>query len=76
MIELAVDLSLGGLVVAMLSITLQSLIQISYNNSDSKWKVETYFTIGKIKLLGYATSSFGGALGLLALLIDIKLKLN
>lgn len=76
MIELAVDLSLGGLVVVMLSITFQRLIQFSYNNSSSQWKVDTYVTIGKIKLLGYATSSFGGALGFLALLVDIKLKLN
>lgn len=72
MIETFYDLIFGGLTVALSAQALQSLIQITYQSSDSKWKLETYVTLGKIRLLGFATSSIGGALTALYLLKAIN----
>lgn len=72
MIETFYELVFGGIAAALFAQALRSLIQISYQSSDSKWKLETYVTLGKIRLLGFATSSIGGALTALYLLKEIN----
>lgn len=72
LIELSYDLSLGGLTMALVSLSISLLLKASYQLKPNKWKNEAYQMMWRFTQLGFSTSAIGGVMLILYIWMGIR----
>lgn len=62
LIELSYDLSLGGLSMALISLSISMLLKASYQKKPKQWKNKGYQLMWRYQHIGFAMSAIGGAM--------------
>ena len=72
LIETSYELSLGGMFMALTSLSLSLLLKASYSAKPKKWKNEAYQLMWRFEYLGFAVSAIGGAMLILYIWLEIR----